>query len=87
MGAISDLYCGRINPPEEVMVNATEYSKLDSRAAELYESLKKQLSEDAANILDELEDIQHQMDALTAEDSYIKGFRNGAAIMRDVLNG
>ena len=45
MGAISDLYNGRINPPEKVNVNAEEYSKLDVRASELFEALKKQLSE------------------------------------------
>ena len=86
MGAISDLYCGRISAPEEVTVNAAEYSKLNGRAEELYQSLKKQLSEDGVKTLDELVDIQQQIDGLSAEDSYTKGFRNGAAIMLDVLN-
>ena len=85
MGAIGDLYFGRINPVLEVMVNNEEYSILASRGAELYDTLKKQLSEDVASTLDELVDVRHQMDALTAEDSYIKGFRNGAAMMRDML--
>ena len=87
MGAISDLYYGRIDPLREINVNAEKYSELDARAAELYQSLKEQLSEGAASALDELMDIRHQMDALTAEDYYIKGFRNGAAIIRDVLDG
>ena len=87
MGAISDLYYGRIDPLREINVNAEKYSELETRAAELYENLKKLLSEDTADTLDELVDIRHQMDTLTAEDYYIKGFRNGAAIMRDMLNG
>ena len=87
MGAISELYYGRIDPLREINVNAEKYSELDARATELYQSLKEQLSEGAASVLDELLDIRHQMDALTAEDYYTKGFRNGASIMRDVLDG
>lgn len=86
MGAISDMYRGRISAPEEITVNAAEYKELNARAEELYQSLKKQLSEDGVKTLDELVDIQQQIDGLSAEDSYTKGFRNGAAIMLDVLN-
>ena len=86
MGAIRDLYYGRIDPVMEPDINSEEYSKLDARAKELCELLKEQLSENAVNALDELIDIQHQMEALTAENYYIKGFRNGAAIIRDVLD-
>ena len=86
MGAISDLFYGRIDPHKERDVNSEDYSKLDARAKELCELLKEQLSEKAVNALDELVDIQHQMEALAAEDYYIKGFRNGAAMIRDVLD-
>lgn len=87
MGAIRDLYYGRIDPVMEPNINSEEYSKLDARTKELCELLNEQLSEKAVNALDELIDIQHQMESLTAEDFYIKGFRNGAAIIRDVLEG
>ena len=86
MGAISDIYRGKISAPTEITVNAAEFDALSKHAEQLFESLKKQLSEDGVKTLDELVDIQQQIDGLSAEDSYTKGFRNGAAIMLDALN-
>ena len=86
MGAISDIYRGKLSAPTEITVNAAEFDALSKHAEQLFESLKKQLSEDAAKDLEELVDIHHQMEAISSEDSYTKGFRNGAAIMLDALN-
>ena len=43
MGAISDLYRGKIGAPAEITTNSEEYTALNSQAEELYQELKKQL--------------------------------------------
>jgi len=86
MGAISDLYHGRISAPAEITTNSEEYDALNSQAEELYQALKKQLSVDEMNLLEKLIDVNQEMTAITSEDSYIRGFRDSAAIMMDALN-
>jgi len=86
MGAISDLYRGKISAPAEITTNNEEYTALNSQAEELYQALKKQLSVDEMNLLEKLIDLNQEMASVTSEDSYIKGFRDGAAIIMDALN-
>ena len=45
------------------------------------------MSEDALAVLSELYDTQAQMASLEMEMNYIEGFRDGAAVMTDVLAG
>ena len=42
---------------------------------------------DEAAKIEELIDIHRQMESITAEDSYTRGFRDGAKLMLDMLNG
>ena len=86
MGAISDLYHGKISAPAEITTNNEEYTALNSQAEELYQALKKQLSVDEMNLLEKLIDLNQEMASVTSEDSYIKGFRDGSAIIMDALN-
>ena len=86
MGAISDLYRGKISAPAEITTNNEEYTALNSQAEELYQALKKQLSVDEMNLLEKLIDLNQEMASVTSEDIYIKGFRDGAAIIMDALN-
>lgn len=77
MGAISDLYRGKISAPAEITTNSEKYTGLNSQAEELYQELKKQLSVDEMNLLEKLIDVNQEMASVTSEDSYIRGFRNG----------
>lgn len=86
MGAISELYHGRISAPTEITTDAEKYNDLNDRAEEIHERIKGQTSESLMGLVEELLDLHRQMEAITSEDSYCKGFRDGARIMLDSLN-
>ncbi len=87
MGAISELYHGRLGPSHSISPDNIRYHQLLDRGSELGEKVEKELSEDALAVLSELYDTQAQMASLEMEMNYIEGFRDGAAVMTDVLAG
>jgi hypothetical protein len=87
MGAISELYHGRLGPSHSISPDKIRYHQLLERCSELREKLEHQLTEDALVVLSELYDTQAQMASLEMEMNYIEGFRDGAAVMTDVLAG
>mgnify|MGYP004496698631 FL=1 len=87
MGAISELYRGRISAPTDIMVRADQYDELNARADALHNQITDVLTDDTASALEELIDTHRQMEAITSEDSYTRGFRAGARLMLDMLNG
>lgn len=87
MGAISELYRGRISAPTDIKVMADQYDELNARADVLHNHITDVLTADTASALEELIDIHRQMEAITSEDSYTRGFRTGARLMLDMLNG
>ena len=85
MGAISELYCGRISAPTDIKVRADQYDELNARADALHSQIADALTADTASALEELIDIHRQMESITSEDSYTRGFRAGARLMLDML--
>jgi hypothetical protein len=87
MGAISELYHGRLGPSHSIKPDNIRYHQLLDKCSELREKLEPQLSEDGLAVFAELYDMQAQMASLEMEMNYIEGFRDGAAVMTDVLAG
>lgn len=87
MGAISDIYRGKISAPTDIKVRTDEYDKLNGRAEELHGQITDGLTEEMTELLEELIDIHRQMESITSEDSYTRGFSDSARIMQDMLNG
>ena len=85
MGAISELYRGRICAPTDIKVRADQYAELNARADALHSQIADALTADTASALEELIDIHRQMESITSEDSYTRGFRAGARLMLDML--
>ena len=85
MGAISELYCGRISAPTDIKVRVDQYDELNARADALHSQIADALTADTASALEELIDIHRQMESITSEDSYTRGFRAGARLMLDML--
>ena len=86
MGAISELYRGRISAPTDIKVRADQYDELNAHADALHSQIADVLTVDTASVLEELIDIHRQMEAITSEDSYTRGFRAGAGLMLDMLD-
>jgi len=87
MGAISELYRGRISAPTDIKVRADDYDKLNGHAEELHNQIADGMKADTAAAFEELIDLHRQMESITSEDSYTRGFRDGARLMLDMLNG
>ena len=87
MGAISELYRGRISAPTDIRIRADEYDELNANAEKLNNTIADGLSADMADTLEELIDIHRKMESITSEDSYTRGFRDGARILLDMLCG
>ena len=87
MGAISELYRGRISAPTDIRIRADEYDELNANAEKLHNTIADGLSADMADTLEELIDIHRKMESITSEDSYTRGFRDGARILLDMLCG
>ena len=86
MGAISELYRGRISAPTDIKVRADQYDELNARADALHSQIADALTADTASALEELIDIHRQLESITSEDSYTRGFRAGARLMLDMLD-
>ena len=86
MGAIGELYRGRISAPTDIKVRADQYDELNARADALHSQIADALTADTASALEELIDIHRQMESITSEDSYTRGFRAGARLMLDMLD-
>ena len=86
MGAISELYRGRISAPTDIKVRADQYDELNARADALHSQIADALTADTGSALEELIDIHRQMESITSEDSYTRGFRAGARLMLDMLD-
>ena len=51
------------------------------------QNVKKQLTDEDLKILEDLYELQSQIVSIELEINYIEGFRDGAGIMLDVMNG
>lgn len=87
MGAISELYRGRISAPTDIKVRVDDYDNLNGRAEDLHNQIVDGMKADTAEAFEALIDLHRQMESITAEDSYTRGFRDGARLMLDMLNG
>ena len=87
MGAISELYRGRISAPTDIKVRADDYDNLNGRAEDLHNQIADGMQADTAEAFEALIDLHRQMESITSEDSYTRGFRDGARLMLDMLNG
>ncbi|MBR4320699.1 MAG: hypothetical protein IKP69_11760, partial [Oscillospiraceae bacterium] len=68
-------------------VRTEEYYRLIDEAEKLTETVNKLLADDALQTFHDLQETQHLLTSIASEDSYTRGFRDGAGIMLDVLNG
>ena len=87
MEFIKRLFNGNINPSVAVTVKGSQYEKLANKSLNAQKMLSEQLSEEQKKLLDELISIQDSLSMIVSEENYSAGFRDGAGMMMDVLEG
>ena len=85
MGAISDIYRGRLGPTHIVGQGNKEYHDLLNECSRLRDEFEKRLSEEDNAVLQEIYELQAQLSSIEMEQNYSEGFRDGARLMNDVL--
>ncbi|WP_028560279.1 DUF6809 family protein [Paenibacillus pinihumi] len=84
---LEELYEGKIHPEESVIPQTPHYKAVNQQVSEKLLAWKKKLSAEEYRELEELLDLRRESDTLQSKESFIFGFKLGALVMLDVLQG
>ena len=84
---LEDLYYGNIKPNEQDMEPKSELRRAADRVTRLENQLTEQLDEAGQTVLAKLIESQQEIDSITALENFILGFRLGARIMAECMDG
>ena len=84
---LENLYYGNITPHAQDMTAGSELKQAVGRVARYESQLTEQLDEAGQAILTKLVRSQHEIDSITARENFILGFRLGARIMAECMDG
>ncbi|WP_256700886.1 DUF6809 family protein [Paenibacillus sp. P46E] len=84
---MEDFYYGRLRPNELVKPSDPEFQKINQKITESLQMLKEQFSEEDFEQVEKLIDLQSDSNSLQSALSFIQGYRMGALMMIEVLNG
>ena len=84
---LKDFYRGSLNPAERRMIEGSEIAAAMAEMSEAESLLARSLPPDLGPALNRLTQAQIAYADLAAEAYYIDGFRTGARLMMDVLDG
>ena len=85
MNFLEDLYCGCIQLDGMGLEGNKEYWKASTDLVDKEKLLEDVLDEDKQPLLDDISEAQFTFNAITAEKSFVAGFKVGARIMVEVL--
>ena len=87
MEFIKNLYYGNIKTVDRYFIKGPKYQSLSHEENEILADLKTRLSEQDMILINKLSDCLVRQSCLLEETHYISGFRDGAKMMIDVLQG
>ena len=84
---LEDLYYGNITPGAQQIAPNSELKRATDRVTRFEGQLTERLDEDGKTILEKLIESQHEIDNITALENFILGFRLGARITMECMDG
>ena len=87
MRNIQDIFYGNFLPPINSVSPDSEYEQLLSKLQSLDSEFTSGLTPEQREQYRRITNIHGQMNGLVVADNYIQGFRDGAAILLDVMFG
>ena len=84
---LEDLYYGNITPGAQQIVPNSELKRATDRVARFESQLTERLDEDGQTILAKLIESRDEIESITARENFILGFRLGARIMTECMDG
>ena len=83
---LEDFYYGNITPSEKEMRPGSEMQRAVNIAAQCESQLAEGLDEDNQALLTKLVKAQHEIDAITATENFILGYRLGVRMMAECMD-
>ncbi len=83
---LEDFYYGNITPSEKGMQPGSELQRAVNTAARCESQLAEGLDEDKQALLTKLVNAQHKIDAITASENFILGYRLGVRMMAECMD-
>ncbi len=83
---LKEFYYGNLTPADRQMIKGSEINHAVAELAKVEKSLLDAVEEDAIPLLKRYEKAQSALNSITAEASYIDGFKTGARFMLEVLD-
>ena len=83
---LEDFYYGNLTPSEKEMRPGSELQRAVNTAAQCESQLAEELDEDKQALLTKLVNAQHKIDAITAEENFILGYRLGVRMMSECMD-
>ena len=84
---LEDLYYGNITPGEQQIAPNSELKRATDRVTRFESQLTEQLDETGQSILAKLIESEDEIESITARENFILGFRLGARIMTECMDG
>ena len=84
---LEDLYYGNITPGAQQMAPNSELKRATDRVTRFENQLTEQLDKDGQTILAKLIESQDEVESITALENFILGFRLGARITMECMDG
>ena len=84
---LQDFYYGNLRPCEQRITAGSELQRAVDTVTRREEQLESKLDEAGQKILSEMSESQQTVDHITALENFILGFRLGAKIMLECMDG
>ena len=83
---LNRLWQGRIQPMDRAIQDGSQYQQLSRELGHELNVLTQIAPLEVRKILDKIEKLSMDMNAIELEETYIQGFRCGAGMILDVVN-
>ena len=83
---LEEFYYGNITPSEKAMRPGSEMQRAVNIAAQCESQLAEGLDEEKQELLTKLVKAQHEIDAITAAENFILGYRLGVRMMAECMD-
>lgn len=85
MSLLEEIWYGRLNPIDCRIRPGSDYDKLKEHVLREEERLLQQMTAEEKALLEKMWDDEAKLEDICLRETYIRGFRNGARIIMEVL--
>ncbi|MFD3257610.1 DUF6809 family protein [Paenibacillus lentus] len=84
---LEELYYGNLKPSEQIVSDDPRYRPLNQQISEMMQMWRQKLSEEDFRQLEAMLDLQGESNSMHNMATFVQGFKLGASMMIEVLQG